>query len=75
MGYDFNVGCVDVRVCFDEVGSENASKELRGCDWVLLRLYVDGVLHRVCGNNNAVVGFCVTKVVKLVRFDRKYTNA
>jgi hypothetical protein len=52
---NFDVRSGQVRVCFDEMSAENAAKELGRGDGVLLRLDVDGVLHRVCSNNHAVV--------------------
>ena len=68
VGYDFDMGGVDVRVCFNEVGAEYACEELGRCDWVLFGFYVNSVLHRVRGDHNAVVGSGIS--VASVRYDR-----
>ena len=49
----------DVRVGFDEVGSEDRGEELGRGDGVFFRFDVDGILHGVGGYDHAVVGFGV----------------
>jgi hypothetical protein len=57
---DLDVCSVDVLVSFDEVVAEDAGKQLRWSDWVLLGGDVDGVLHRISGYYHTVVGSGVT---------------
>lgn len=59
MGGDSGVGDVDVWVGLDEVGSQDGGEELRGRDGMLFGEDVDGVFDGVCGDNHAVVGFCI----------------
>ena len=59
VGDDVGMGGMDVRVCLDEVGSENGAEELGGCDGVLSGEDVDGVFDGVCGHHDAVVCFGV----------------
>jgi len=55
VGDDFDVGGGYVRVLFDEMGSKVAGEELGRCYWVLFGFDVDGILHRVGGDDYTVV--------------------
>lgn len=66
MSYDLDMGGMNMRVSLDEVRAEYACKKLRRGDWVLLGFNVDGVLHRISGNYNAIVGFGISG--EIVRF-------
>ena len=50
---------MNVFVCHNEMGSHSRPEELRGCDRVLLRQYIDRVFYCVRCNDYAVVGFGV----------------
>lgn len=54
-----DVGDVDVGILLDEVASKDRSKELRRGDRVLLGGDVNGILDRISGDNNAVIGLGV----------------
>lgn len=56
VGDDVDVRSVDVGVFLDEVSAQDGSKELWRSDGILLGEDIDGVLDRVCGYDNAVVG-------------------
>jgi hypothetical protein len=60
MGYDADVGDVDVAVLFNKVRANNRAKELWRGHWVLFGQDKDGVLDRVCGNDNAVISLGVS---------------
>lgn len=56
MGDNVHLGAVDVLVLLNEVVANDGSENFRRIDWVLFSKDVDGVLDRVCGNDDAVVG-------------------
>ena len=56
---DTDVGNVNVLVLLNEVAAEDRGVQLRGVDGVLLGGNVDGVLDRVGGNDNTVIGLGV----------------
>jgi hypothetical protein len=60
VGYDADVGDMDVAVLFNKVRANNRAKELWRGHWVLFGEDKDGVLNRVCGNDNAVIGLGVS---------------
>jgi hypothetical protein len=66
VSYDLDMGGMNMRVSFDEVGAKYACKKLRRGDWVLFGFNVHGVLHRIRGDYNAVIGFGVSG--EIVRF-------
>lgn len=53
-------GGMDVLVLLNEMGSHNCTEKLGRRDRVLLGHDVDGVLHGICGYDDAIVGFCVS---------------
>ena len=60
VGDNLDPGGVDVLVPLDEVGSNDSTEKLGRRDGMLLGHDVNGVLHGVCGYDNAVVRFCVS---------------
>ena len=56
---DTDVGNVNVLVLLNEVAAEDRGVQLRRVDGVLLGGNVDGVLDRVGGNDNTVIGLGV----------------
>ncbi|KAL2277369.1 hypothetical protein FJTKL_00072 [Diaporthe vaccinii] len=64
---DLDVGGGDVRVGVQEVLTQDRGEELGRVDGVFLCLDVDGVLHRVRGHDDAVVGLCVPGPGHLLR--------
>lgn len=59
LGDNLDIDGVDVAVLFDKVVAQDGGKELGRGDGVLLGEDEDGVLHCVCGDDDAVVGLCV----------------
>lgn len=59
MGDDFNMSTMNVLVCPSEMGSHNRPEELRRRDRMLLRQYIDSILHCVRCNDYTVIGFGV----------------
>lgn len=53
---DLDVGGVDVLVSLDKMCAEDRGEQFWWVDRVLLCLDVDGVLHRIGRNNDAVIG-------------------
>jgi hypothetical protein len=56
---DANVGNMNVLVLLNEMAAEDGSIQLRRVDGVLLGGNIDGVLDRVGGNDNTVIGLGV----------------
>jgi hypothetical protein len=63
MGYDLDVGGVDMTIGFDKVGAEYACEKLGRSDWVLFGFYIDSILHGVSGDYNAVVGSGISEIL------------
>lgn len=59
VGDDVDVGSVDVGILLNEVRAEDGAEQLRRCHGLLLSSYVDSILDRVGGHDNAVIGFGV----------------
>ena len=68
VGYDLDMGGVDMTIGFDKVGAEYTCEKLGRSDWMLFGFYIDSILHRVSGDYNAVVGSGISGGT--VRFDR-----
>lgn len=62
---NLNPGGVDVLVLLDEMGRNNCSEKLGRRDRMLLGHDIDGVFHGVCGYDNAVVCFGISKPSQL----------
>ena len=62
MGDDLDIGGGDVGVLFDEMGAENAGKELWGCDGILFGFDVDCIFHGISGYDDTIVGLCVSEL-------------
>ena len=60
---DLDVGGVDVLVSLDKMCAEDRGEQFWWVDRVLLCLDVDGVLHRIGRNNDAVIGSRVPIVI------------
>ena len=56
------MSCMDVLVGLDEMGAQDGREELGRVDGVLLGHYVGRILHRVCCDHDAVVGFGVSRL-------------
>ena len=65
MHFDLDLGRVDMFVGFGKVVSHDGSEQLRRRNGMLLGHYIDGLLHGVCGDNDAVIGLGVATTVKL----------
>ena len=59
VGHDVNVRRMDVAILLDEVCAQNGTEQLWRSDGVLLGCDVNGVLDRVCCDDNAVIGLGV----------------
>ncbi len=57
---DLDIGCCDMWVGFNEVGSEYRGEQLGWGYGVLFGFDVDSIFHRVGGYDYAVVALCVS---------------
>ena len=61
---DLYVRSCDVGVGLNEMGSEDARKSLWRGNGVLFGLDVYRILHRICGNDDAIVGLRVPGIIR-----------